>query len=142
MINSILTVYKINKCNSPVYFGAWYVKSQPHNLILHHHHQFYFFPSEQETPDGSQEKPRRRKKPKTPEPKVGGDSARENLGFQDDAAMEGDGVSTCNPLFCLFYRSVSLVSTPVYAFTASRGLSSLVLGRSLLLLPRAVNKGC
>ena len=44
--------------------------------------------------------------------------------------------------FCLFYRSVSLVSTPVYAFTASRGLSSLVLGRSLLLLPRAVNKGC
>lgn len=101
-----------------------------------------FFPSEQETPDGSQEKPRRRKKPKTPEPKVGGDSARENLGFQDDAAMEGDGVSTCKPLFCLFYRSVSLVSTPVYAFTASRGLSSLVLGRSLLLLRRAVNKGC
>ena len=43
MINSILTVYKINKCNSPVYFGAWYMKSQPHNLILHHHHQFYFF---------------------------------------------------------------------------------------------------
>ncbi|CAH3016658.1 unnamed protein product [Porites evermanni] len=47
--------------------------------------------SEQETPGGSQEKPRRRKKPKTPEPKVVGDSARENLGFQDDAAMEGDG---------------------------------------------------
>ena len=72
-----------------------------------------FFPSEKETPDGSQEKPRRRKKPKTPEPKVGGDSARENLGFQDDAAMEGDGVSTCKPLFCLLYRSVSLISTPV-----------------------------
>lgn len=69
------------------------------------------FPSEPETPDGSQEKPRRRKKPKTPEPKVGGDSARENLGFQNDAAMEGDEVSTCKRLFRLLYRSVSLVST-------------------------------
>ena len=90
----------------------------------------FFFPSEQETPDGSQEKPRRRKKPKTPEPKVGGDSARENLGFQNDAAMEGDEVSTCKPLFRLLYRSVSLVSTPVYPFPASRGLSSLVFSRS------------
>lgn len=100
-----------------------------------------FFPSEQETPDGSQEKPRRRKKPKPPEPKVGGESARENLGFQNDAAMEGDEVSTCKPLFCLLYRSVSVVSTPVYPFTARRGLSFLVFVRSLLLPPRAVIKG-
>ena len=75
-----------------------------------------FFPSEQETPGGSQEKPRRRKKPKTPEPKVVGDSARENLGFQDDAAMEGDGVSTCTPLFV---SSTGLSVWSLHLFTLS-----------------------
>lgn len=46
--------------------------------------------SEQDTPDGSQEKPRRRKKPKAPEPNVDEESARENLGFDNEAAVDGD----------------------------------------------------
>lgn len=44
--------------------------------------------SEQGTPDEPAEKPRRRKKPKTPEPGVDQERAKENLGFENEAALD------------------------------------------------------
>ena len=49
--------------------------------------------SEQGTPDDSTEKPRRRKKPKTPEPAIDGETARENLGYDNEGALDGEDVS-------------------------------------------------
>ncbi|KAL9980441.1 hypothetical protein ACROYT_G009033 [Oculina patagonica] len=46
--------------------------------------------SEQGTPDESTEKPRRRKKPKTPEPSIDRESAKENLGYDNEGALDGE----------------------------------------------------
>ncbi|KAJ7388553.1 Jouberin [Desmophyllum pertusum] len=46
--------------------------------------------SEQGTPDESTEKPRRRKKPKTPEPGIDRESAKENLGYDNEQALDGE----------------------------------------------------
>lgn len=55
---------------------------------------FNFYFSEQGTPDEPAEKPRRRKKPKTPEPGVDQERAKENLGFENEAALDVEDVST------------------------------------------------
>ena len=59
------------------------------------------FFSEQDTPDGSQDKSRRRKKTQTPEPVADGENAKENLGFENDIAVEGDDVSFDPLIFSL-----------------------------------------
>ena len=58
------------------------------------HAFFNFYFSEQGTPDEPTEKPKRRKKPKTPEPGVDQERAKENLGFENEAALDVEDVST------------------------------------------------
>ena len=62
--------------------------------------------SEQGTPDESTEKPRRRKKPKTPEPGIDGETARENLGYDNDGALDGEDVSGHLVILILCYEQV------------------------------------
>lgn len=57
--------------------------------------------SEQGTPDESTEKPRRRKKPKTPEPGIDGESAKGNLGYDNEGALDGEDVSNHHGTFVL-----------------------------------------
>ena len=63
------------------------------NLVFYNSCSPYRF-SEQGTPDESTEKPRRRKKPKTPEPRIDGETARENLGYDNEGALDGEDVSS------------------------------------------------
>ena len=76
---------------------------------------FNFYCSEQGTPDEPTEKPRRRKKPKTPEPGVNQESARENLGYENEATLDAEDVSSdvhyVPYLHVLFWLMINIKTT-------------------------------
>ena len=68
--------------------------------------------SEQGTPDESTEKPRRRKKPKTPEPSIDTETARENLGYDNEGALDGEDVSGHLVIFVLWTSTCTNIVAP------------------------------